>query len=113
MKFLTLYIIALVVTVVGSGAILFYAQTNPNEYTVRTQILGGSGMIEAVSSDTGINKGNGFIIPVNGGERLKLTAIPDPGWSFSSWGGDLKDKTNPITVIVDRNLSITAILVKK
>ena len=101
MKIYTLYIFAAAVTIVGSGAIYSYANTRARE-----------GRIIAVP-ETGLvgNPGNRLTLRVNGGESLKLTVIPGPGWKFSSWGGDLRGSLNPSTVIVVKDMYITAILV--
>lgn len=42
------------------------------------------------------------------GETVILTASPDPGWHFSSWSGDATGVTNPLTLIITGNASITA-----
>jgi len=42
------------------------------------------------------------------GETVILTAIPNPGWHFSSWSGNATGGTNPLTLIIAGNVSITA-----
>ncbi|MDP2919572.1 MAG: hypothetical protein Q8O43_05070 [Dehalococcoidia bacterium] len=42
------------------------------------------------------------------GTVVTLTATPAPGWSFSSWGGDLSGNTNPTTITVNSNKAVTA-----
>jgi uncharacterized repeat protein (TIGR02543 family) len=42
------------------------------------------------------------------GEALRLTAVPAIGWSFSVWSGDLTGSTNPATLVVTGNVSVTA-----
>jgi hypothetical protein len=42
------------------------------------------------------------------GSQVQLTAVPQPGNSFSSWSGGLTGTQNPATVTVNGNLSITA-----
>jgi hypothetical protein len=42
------------------------------------------------------------------GEAVSLTAVPAIGWSFSVWSGDLTGSTNPATLIVTGNMSVTA-----
>ena len=43
------------------------------------------------------------------GEVVTLTATADPGWSFFGWEGDLAGNTNPITITMDGNKSVTAV----
>ncbi len=38
---------------------------------------------------------------------VTLTAVPNTGYSFTSWSGDLTGSTNPATIIIDANKSIT------
>ncbi len=42
------------------------------------------------------------------GELVVLTAVPDPGHDFGGWGGAATGTTNPVTVTMDANLSVTA-----
>ena len=42
------------------------------------------------------------------GETVELIATADPGWSFDSWGGDVTGSTNPETVTMDGDKTITA-----
>jgi hypothetical protein len=39
---------------------------------------------------------------------VQLTAVPQGGWSFSSWSGDLLGSTNPDTIIMNGNRTVTA-----
>jgi hypothetical protein len=39
---------------------------------------------------------------------VELTAIPDPGWEFSHWGGNLWGSQNPETIIMDDNKTVHA-----
>ncbi len=39
---------------------------------------------------------------------VQLTALPATGYHFTSWSGDLTGSTNPATVTMDRNKTITA-----
>ena len=43
------------------------------------------------------------------GTQVTLTANPASGWSFKQWQGDLSGSTNPATITVDENKSITAV----
>jgi len=42
------------------------------------------------------------------GEAVSLTAVPIIGWSFSSWSGDLTGSTNPATLVMTGDASVTA-----
>ncbi len=42
------------------------------------------------------------------GEEVQLTAIPDAGWSFTNWTGDLTGSDNPKAIVMDQNRSVTA-----
>ena len=39
---------------------------------------------------------------------VQLTAIPDAGWEFSGWSGDIVDANNPITITLSGDTAITA-----
>jgi uncharacterized repeat protein (TIGR02543 family) len=39
---------------------------------------------------------------------VQLNAIPDLGWSFNQWGGDLSGSTNPTTISMTGNKAVTA-----
>ncbi len=42
------------------------------------------------------------------GAVVDLTAVADPGWTFSHWTGDLTGSTNPDSITVTGNMSVTA-----
>ena len=42
------------------------------------------------------------------GASVELTAVSDPGWQFTVWGGDLTGSTNPATIIMDYDKSVIA-----
>jgi len=41
-------------------------------------------------------------------EKIRIRAVPDPGYEFISWSGALSEKTNPAVIIMHSNRSITA-----
>lgn len=45
--------------------------------------------------------------------KVKLTAIPDTGWKFDRWRGDLSGSNNPATITVDAAKNVTAVFVIK
>lgn len=42
------------------------------------------------------------------GTQVRITAVPEPGQSFSSWSDDLSGSTNPATLTMDADKAITA-----
>ena len=42
------------------------------------------------------------------GDVVQLTAVPDAGWSFSTWSGDLTGSVNPGNLTIDGNKSVIA-----
>jgi hypothetical protein len=46
--------------------------------------------------------------PYHYGDVVKLTAVPDAGWSFANWTGDAAGASNPVLVTVDGNKAVTA-----
>jgi hypothetical protein len=39
---------------------------------------------------------------------VQLTAIPDPGWSFTEWTGDFTCTCNPASITITKDMSVTA-----
>ena len=42
------------------------------------------------------------------GEIVSLTAVPDPGWEFSAWSGDLTGTNNPENLTITGDMNVTA-----
>jgi hypothetical protein len=42
------------------------------------------------------------------GSSVQLTAVPGTGFAFSAWSGDLTGNTNPASLLMDANKSVTA-----
>ncbi|MDM7999665.1 MAG: Ig-like domain repeat protein [Dehalococcoidia bacterium] len=42
------------------------------------------------------------------GSQVTLTAVPDPGWVFVGWSGDLSGTTNPAVVTMNSDKRVTA-----
>ncbi len=42
------------------------------------------------------------------GESVLLQAVPNTGYSFTEWSGDLTGSTNPTTIVIDANKTVTA-----
>ena len=68
-------------------------------YTLTVQVdPGGSGTVD-VSPDKASYEYN---------EEVELTAIAEPGFQFDSWSGDLTGNTNPVTINMQQNRTVTA-----
>jgi pectate lyase len=81
------------ITVTGVGVSATSCTTVTN-YTVATSTIG-----------SGTVSGAGTYIA---GSSAALTATPASGWQFSGWSGGVSGTTNPLTVTVNSNLSVTA-----
>ena len=59
-----------------------------------------------------VGNGNVTLSPSGGtyyaGTVVQLTAVPDSGWSFSGWSGDLSGTTNPTTITMNGNKAVMA-----
>jgi hypothetical protein len=55
---------------------------------------------------------NGSVTPNNGsyleGSNLVLTAMPDAGYQFTGWSGDIVSTENPISIVMNSNKNIVA-----
>jgi uncharacterized repeat protein (TIGR02543 family) len=47
------------------------------------------------------------------GTQVTITAVPDSGYNFSGWSGSATGTTNPITITMDSNKSITANFIRQ
>ena len=63
--------------------------------------------------------GNGSVTPVPDqtlydlNDIVQLTAVPDMGWEFSGWSGDLSGTTNPENLTITGNMTVTATFVEE
>ncbi len=66
-------------------------------------------------SITPLHSGQGAISynPAGGkyenGTSVQITAIPELGWIFDHWEGDVTGKTNPVTIIMNSNKNVKAV----
>ncbi|MDB9787759.1 CotH kinase family protein [Flavobacteriaceae bacterium] len=49
----------------------------------------------------------------NSGTLLELSAIPDSGWFFVKWKGDLSGVENPVQITIDKSKNISAVFEQK
>jgi uncharacterized repeat protein (TIGR02543 family) len=71
-------------------------EDTPSKYNLLTSAADGS---------ITLNPPGGSYDP---GTVVTVTAVPDSGFLFDSWSGDLTGTTNPTTLVMDANKSITA-----
>ncbi|MGA9117424.1 MAG: invasin domain 3-containing protein [Bacteroidota bacterium] len=47
----------------------------------------------------------------NPGDTVRLAAVPDSGWSFAAWSGDIADSADTVFIVMNGNRSVTATFV--
>jgi len=85
----------------GSGRGDFYIDNIFSPVTIRyaltTNVI-GSGLIVRDPGESTYAKDS----------TVELTAVPNPGWEFVEWSGSLTGSTNPETLTMDDNKTVTA-----
>jgi len=71
-------------------------------YTLTTNVVGQGTVMKNPNKPT-----------YDHGEEVELTAIPDEGWNFTEWSGDLSGSANPANITMDSNKTVTAIFTIK
>jgi uncharacterized repeat protein (TIGR02543 family) len=74
-----------------------FSEVPVQQYTLTTNTVGNGSVT--------LNPPGGVY---NEGTVVTLTANPDTGWKFDNWTGDLTGSTNPDTITMDANKSVTA-----
>ena len=75
---------------------------------------GGGGVTPPSSYTLTVNAANGTVAKnpdqtsYASGTSVQLTAAPNPGYIFTGWSGDITGTTNPATVTMNSNKTITA-----
>ncbi len=87
------------VTMNGDKSVI--ATFTKNEYTLNVETV-GSGSVGKIPNQSAYHLG----------DVIQLTALADPGWSFSSWSGALTGGANPAELIVDGDMLVTATFTK-
>jgi hypothetical protein len=75
------------------------------QYDLTINTVGQGSVDELILDDT--------VRGLNIGTKVRLTAIPDAGWVFSGWSGDVTSTDAEIEITVDAAKSVTATFVKK
>ncbi|MHC4120598.1 MAG: InlB B-repeat-containing protein, partial [Planctomycetota bacterium] len=84
------------VTVTVTSAMSITANFSINQYTVNVD-----------SSAAGSTDQDGAHT-IDDGDTLTIAATPDTGYHFTGWSGDASGTTNPLTVTVTSNMTVTA-----
>ena len=74
-----------------------YTPSAPPQYTLTVNTVGQGSVT--------LNPPGGTY---DAGTVVTLTASPDSGWQFDNWGGDLSGSTNPTTITMNANKTVTA-----
>jgi lysyl endopeptidase len=74
-----------------------YTPSAPPQYTLTVNTVG--------QGSVSLNPAGGVY---DAGTVVTLTATPDSGWKFDNWSGDLSGSTNPTTIIMNANKTVTA-----
>ncbi|MCL5877801.1 MAG: FG-GAP-like repeat-containing protein [Candidatus Bathyarchaeota archaeon] len=69
----------------------------PTQYSLTVNVVGSGSVTKNPNQSTYIS-----------GTPVELTAVPASGWSFSGWSGDLTGSTNPATITMNSNKTVTA-----
>ncbi|MGH7597182.1 MAG: InlB B-repeat-containing protein, partial [bacterium] len=89
------------ISVTNSGGVGVSADdfnvTAPSQYTLIVSTLGSGSVASNPSGGT-----------YNSGTLVTLTATPAAGFQFSGWSGDLTGATNPATLTMNANKTVTA-----
>lgn len=91
------------------------------KYSVRAaNSMGGLGAssntidvsVTLCSLSVSVPKGHGTVTPSGGSfpkdQSIAITAMPHAGWMFYEWDGDLTGDTNPATLVMTGNKTVTA-----
>ena len=71
----------------------------PESYTLTTNATNGSVTLDPLPARDGTYED---------GTEVTVTAVPDDGYEFSAWSGDITGSDNPASIKIDGNKSITA-----
>jgi uncharacterized repeat protein (TIGR02543 family) len=74
-----------------------FSELPPNYYSLTVNTVGQGSVILDPSGGTYLE-----------GTVVTLTAAPDSGWKFDNWSGDLSGSTNPTTITMDSDKTVTA-----
>ena len=73
------------------------APAPPTQYSLTVNVVGSGSVTKNPDKPS-----------YNAGDQVTLTATPGSGYSFSNWSGDAIGTTNPVTLIMNGNKTVTA-----
>jgi uncharacterized repeat protein (TIGR02543 family) len=81
-------------------------------YSIYAFYVPGGGPVQYTLSTNTVGQGSITLNPSGGtydqGTVVTVTANPSSGWQFDGWSGDLSGSTNPTTITMNANKSVTA-----
>jgi PKD repeat protein len=81
-------------------------------YSIYASYVPGGGPIQYTLTTNTVGNGSITLDPPGGvydeGTVVTLTAVPDVGWQFDHWSGDLSGSQNPTIITMDADKSVTA-----
>ena len=82
-----------------AAAITYEPQNAPpaEQFTLTTQVNGNGTITRSPEQST-----------YDSGSFVQLTANPASGWEFTGWTGDIESNTNPVSLTMDNNKTVTA-----
>ncbi|QUH22333.1 hypothetical protein HYG87_00400 [Methanobacterium alkalithermotolerans] len=94
-----------------SGLATVNAMLDGEELSHTVQVTGSEHNLVVNVTGQGIVNKNPDMASYPAGTVVTLTAVANPGWNFSHWTGDLTGNTNPQTITMDGDRSVTAVFV--
>ncbi len=64
-----------------------------------------------INGNGGVNKSPNYDL-YDSANTVQLTAIPSTGYFFSSWSGDASSSTNPLPLVMNGNMTVTATFIQ-
>ncbi|UCH96662.1 MAG: PKD domain-containing protein, partial [Candidatus Aminicenantes bacterium] len=81
-------------------------------YSIYATYTTGPGPIQYTLTTNTVGQGSITLDPPGGtyneGTVVTLTAVPDAGWQFDGWSGDLSGSDNPATITMNSDKNVTA-----